>query len=128
MKIVHDFPPNYQEIKDKFNPPSDTVFCYGNLLYVPDGRPVPAHLLIHEEVHSEQQAGDPSSWWKKYREEAEFRLSQEIEAYRKQYAFFKKTVKDKNARVMFLHRIASDLSGSLYGNIISKQKAIKQIC
>lgn len=126
MKIIYDFPPNYDEVANTFPVRSDTVFTYGDTLYSPRKQILPLDLIIHEEVHVRQQT-DPVVWWRKYIDDREFRLSQEIEAYRSQYRFYCKNVLDRNKRAVFLHRIASDLSSSMYGRIISYADASKQI-
>lgn len=86
-------------------------------------------LIVHEETHRDQQMSylTPGEWWEKYLEDPEFRLSQEVEAYRNQYREFIKKCHDRNKIFLFVHRIAGDLSSSLYGNMIDYQKAIKLI-
>jgi hypothetical protein len=131
MKVVKDFPPNYNEIADVFNikDKKGIVFTYGDTIYCPFKKgKIPEHLKVHEKVHMRQQGNDPASWWKRYLVDEEFRLRQEVEAYRKQYKFFKSRNHDLEEQKGFLEKIASDLSGEIYGNVISKEEAKKEIC
>lgn len=133
MNIVKHNPPNILEIKAVFPIDEHTVFTYGDTLYNPGGWDISENLLVHEKVHQRQQGKDPEGWWEKYMVDEHFRLSQEIEAYRKQYQAFRKSlgqysVLEKNRRQNeFLERIAKDLSGPLYGNIISFEEAVAKI-
>src|SRR5258707_7052467 len=128
MKIVFNaFPPNYDEIQEKFHPSMDTVFTYAPCVYSPDGRLLPVHLVEHEKVHLEQQGIAPELWWRKYLEEKEFRLSQELPAFRAQYKYMKKSIKDKNQLYYELRRLSSFLSSEKYGSMISRSEAETQI-
>lgn len=130
MRIVPGYPPNIESIRAAFDlTGKKPVFAYGHLLYNPHDLPIEDHLMAHEEVHERQQVayGGISTWWFRYISDAAFRLEQEIEAYREQYRFVKRTIKDRNAVARFLHSIASDLSGPMYGNITSYADAAKEI-
>lgn len=126
MKISNNPPPNYKEIKKHF-PNADfykgTLFTYGDTCYCKNITP---DLIVHEETHSRQQV-NPKKWWRRYFSDPEFRLSQEIEAYHNQWKWVEKNVKDRNAKFKILHKISQDLSGSLYGNIISFGEAQRRI-
>jgi len=95
------------------------VFTYNKALYNPSDGIISDDLLVHEMVHVRQQGNDSESWWHKYLNDQTFRLSQELEAYEAQYAFYKQRVKDRNAQARFLHKIALDLSSAVYGNMIT---------
>ena len=127
MKIVKGYPPNFKEIKKKFNLPKGVVFTFGDILYSPDTISIPEDLMVHENVHSIQQGDDPAKWWKEYFKDSQFRLDQEIKAYQNQYYIFKLNYKDRNEQARFLHKIASDLSGPIYGNIVSHSDAVQLI-
>ena len=124
MKILKDYPPNYRQIKEKFNPPIRAVFTYGDTLYCPSSDKIPPDLLVHETVHSLQQGRQPEIWWDAYFKDPTFRLNEELKAYRNQFQFYKKKNK---AWMPFLKRIASDLSSPMYGNIISYKEAMSKI-
>lgn len=130
MKIVPGFPPNIEEIRRAFDIEGrQIVFAYGNFLYNPTGLIIPDHLMAHEETHERQQValGSIDAWWRRYLHEPAFRLEQEIEAYREQYRYVKRNVKDRNAVARFLHAIAIDLAGPIYGNITSYAEASSAI-
>lgn len=128
MKIVTAFPPNYDKIKERFpiGDRTDVVFTYGDTLYNPSNVALPADLQIHEQTHMAQQV-NPEEWWERYMADSVFLLSQEVEAYRNQYRFFRSQVKDRNRVAGFLHRLASALSSSMYGRPCTLQEALKLI-
>lgn len=132
MKILNTKPPIYDSCCATFKVnPEITVFTYGDTLYNPAGiNPLADHLLVHEGVHAKQQNHndkDAALWWGKYLRDPIFRLDQEARAYGAQYAFICKTVKDRNLRLRILLDIARILSGSLYGNCVSKSDAVQLI-
>lgn len=107
-----------------------TFWTYGNAIYNPGGFEIPDHIVAHEEQHSVQQAGYPGgkdAWWKAYLTDPRFRLEQEAEAYGAQVRFYRKRVKDRNARVRFLYNVASQLSGPLYQLSVTHAQAMAMI-
>lgn len=127
MEIIQDYPPNIEAIRKRFILHKGTVFAYGNIIYNPDGNQLNSALIIHEETHQKQQGNDVEGWWKRYLENDQFRLSQEIEAYRNQYKETKRVFKDKNKLDRFLRYMVQDLSSEIYGNMISVSEARKLI-
>lgn len=128
MKIVVAYPPNIEKIKAVVTVNEMTIFTYGDTIYNPGGHePFPPELLAHEEVHERQQGQDPEVWWDKYLSDVNFRLSQEIEAYRAQYKKFRHLTTNKKARNELADRLAKDLASPLYGNIIDYYTARQKI-
>ena len=128
MKIIIGTPPNYKDIVKAFNPPSTAVFTFGDTIYTTDPENIISdHLIVHEETHQKQQDYTPGAWWTLYITDPSFRLTQEVEAYHNQYEFYKTTHKDRNEQAIFLNKLASDLSGKVYGNIISFWGAYERI-
>lgn len=123
MKIVKDFPPNIEKIRATFKLHQGIVFTYGDTLYNPDGGFIDRALEIHEETHTKQQGDNPEAWWDRYFIDKDFRLSQEIEAYKNQYKKMKSNIKDPNKLAYRLNIIAKDLSSEMYGNIITYEEA-----
>lgn len=130
MQIVYDYPPNYEainkvfDIKDK----PGIVFTYGYKLYVPGGKSVEVdkHLLIHEETHAAQQtAMGVEKWWEQYLSEPQFRLVNEVEAYRNQYRSMGSL--SLRQRKGYLDHIVKDLSGAMYGNVVSPEYAYRLV-
>ena len=129
MKIVHDIPPNYEEIKrSHLKPDEGAIFAYGDTLYVPHGRDVPPDIMYHEEVHAKQQKVyiSPQIWWTKYIYDRDFRLHQEVEAYKEQYLFVKRNTNVKIAREC-LNELSDNLSGTMYNLGITKHQAERMI-
>jgi hypothetical protein len=120
-KIIKDYPPNYEKIKEVFNPPESACYCYGDDLYNPSGNKLEEHILVHENVHRLQQNGDPETWWNKYLVDKEFRKNQEVEAYKVQYNFIKLRTTEK-IYSQFLDLFAQQLS-SMYDLGITKYEA-----
>lgn len=130
MQIVYEYPPNYAaiskvfDIKDK----PGIVFTYGYKLYVPGGKGVEVdkHLLIHEETHAAQQAAmGVEKWWELYLSEPQFRLVNEVEAYRNQYRSM--GTLSLSQRKGYLDHIVKDLSGAMYGNVVSPEDAYRLV-
>lgn len=131
MKILHEKPPVFERALEKFGPiVHGAIFCWGDVIYNPSRAPIPDHLIEHEKIHSEQQknfAGGVETWWEKYLNDPSFRLSQEIPAHQKEYEAYCSSGKIRNERRVYLKMIAARLSGRLYGNLISFEKA-KALC
>ncbi len=131
MNVKNSFPPNYEEIKSKFDlEKQKPVFTYGSTLYNPHMITIPEDLLIHESIHGEQQKHDDTIaklWWQRYIEDTKFRIDQEIEAYGFQYAFICQKIKDRNMRFKYLHQFAIMLSSKMYGNAIGYNEAKRLI-
>jgi hypothetical protein len=131
MQVIYgEKPPNYDAIAKTFNIKGRTniVFAYGDKLYVPGGKSVnvDTHLLVHEETHANQQAMiGVEKWWERYLEDADFRFLQELEAYRNQYRSM--NILPLKHRLDYLNHIATDLAGEMYGNLLSKEDAIRAI-
>ena len=133
MKVSNELPPNYKDII-KVLPEVEgnkrVVFTYGDTIYNPGGGNIPDHLMAHEEVHVKQQRKiftTPKKWWKRYLKDKRFRFTQEIEAYRTQYKFVKRTNNNREEVNRFLARIAMDLSSPVYGSIVTTTEAIDLI-
>ena len=128
MKILQANPSNLHKIlKAGLKPSNKTIFTYGDTIYNPSGEDIGPLLMKHEETHSRQQGNDPEEWWAKYLESTDFRLEQELEAYQSQYRAAKSIVRDRNKLFNFLKALATDLSGEMYGNVLTFQDAITKI-
>ena len=127
MKTVNEYPPNYEQIKNTFELHKGIVFTYGDTIYNPDSGFIDEFLMEHEKTHSiQQQKFGIVEWWNNYLTDVSFRLTQEIEAYQKQY---KKAGEHlgRNQLFNFLKKISIDLSSAMYGNIISFDEAMDKI-
>ena len=82
MKIRIGFPPNIDSIRAAGLSDENSIFCYGDTLYVSHSKEVPADIQFHEQVHEKQQKKytDPEFWWTRYILDKAFRLEEELEA------------------------------------------------
>lgn len=133
--IVYTPPPVYEEIRKKWGVKWEdgvVVMVYGNTIHQSFMEKMDEDLLVHELVHVKQHMaypGGPEAWWRKYLDEPEFRISQELEAYRAQYKWLQDNT-NRQYRKKVLKHCAKDLSSNLYGNVMSYDEAenlIKQI-
>lgn len=129
MKIVNFFPPNFKDIIKVI--PAATqhgiVFTYGDTLYNPSNSIIEDHLETHEAVHMKQQEEmGADEWWTEYLKNPKFRLEEELEAYRAQYQMVYKTYGRQDATFV-LKQISDDLSSAMYGNILTRKQARKEI-
>lgn len=129
MQIIYGkYPPNYKAIVKAFDIKGNDgiVFTYGHKLYVPGGQEIDKHLMVHEETHAKQQgAMGVEDWWERYLVDPGFRFMQELEAYRNQYRSM--ATLQLQVRVGYLNHIATDLSGPMYGNLLTKEQALDEI-
>lgn len=84
-------------------------------------------VIAHEATHTKQQSDAPVEWWDIYLHDADFRFSQELEAYRAQYKVYQKQTKDREVLFKHLYRLATDLSGPIYGFVCTRQEAMRLI-
>ena len=129
MRIVEEFPPNYEAIVLVFPQiktlPQDAkpVFAYGDYIYNPFKKRIPADIIFHESIHRRQQAGNSDAWWMQYLSDEDFRLRQEVEAYGEQFAFVRKHIPNNRVRKDMLFSMASALSGEIYGSLLDYNQA-----
>ncbi len=108
----------YEMCRDKFGVDfrDGVVFTVGDTIHA-QKFPLPPDLYAHERTHVEQQSlydGGWKAWWQEYLDNPYFRYTQEMQAYRVQYMFFCNSVKDRNQRARFAHRIVQQIM-TLYG-------------
>lgn len=128
MKVLYEYPPNYEDICSHIpavRKSKTIVFTYGDTVYVPSGQPLPSDLEAHEQVHIDRQS-NPAKWWARYLADVQFRLDEELAAYRVQYAYALEHYTRAYRRMLLTH-ISKDLSGAMYGKLISRKEAIKLI-
>lgn len=128
MIVTNEIPPIYGKLLEVFNVKwedgilitvGETVYC--NDLDVFNKRP---DLFVHEKCHAVQQRKLGSSqWWKKYLEDPEFRFQEEVTAYFAQAKYVKEKIKDRNQRFPILNGMCKDLSGKMYGEMMTYQAA-----
>lgn len=126
-KLSNEKPPIYDRCVEKFGIDwHTTIFAFGDTIHAQYPHRLSKDIIEHEKVHLKQQNGNPIDWWEKYFEDNEFRLSQEIPAYKRQYRVLREYA-DRNDVARCVDFWASNLSGKGYGYLIDKQEAIKLI-
>jgi len=127
MIISHRPPPNYQAILSAFPAVSKggVIFAYGDTIYNPSHVKVTEALNIHEQVHSQQQGGDPEAWWDRYLGDASFRLQMELPAHLAEWLVTRKTAPNRALRRAALGMIAGKLSSPIYRYTLTKRQAAK---
>lgn len=109
----------YQE---KFYIDKNTIFAYDGVIYT--NNELPENLIVHERTHLKQQEKyGLAEWVKSYLEDENFRIKMETQAYRNQL----RSISDRNDRARMRMRCAIDLSGNMYGNIMTYDQAFKSI-
>lgn len=130
MRITNERPPEWiLEAVKKWGVDFDKgniAFAYGDAVHIGRGS-IPPDLAAHEAVHLRQQAGNPDAWWKRYLSDDQFRIDQELEAYRVQYQWVLQNVKNTNKRFEMLRHYANDLSGGMYGKTMPLIVALQEI-
>jgi hypothetical protein len=127
IQIISDFPPNIDKIRAVLTPDASAVFTYGNTIYAPQGLdPNDKPLIAHEKVHMKQQGQAIEHWWDRYLADANFRLWQEVAAYHRQYQVAKRRLHPK-MRPMYLKVLAGFLASSMYGNLVTVDKAARLV-
>lgn len=117
MKLSNRIPPIYFTLKKKFNVNWDkgVIITYGDTVYCK--YPLSDDLIVHEQTHIKQQLDyGVEKWWDRYLIDKDFRLSQELEAYKNQANF----LKGNKERI---EKILKDISSSMYGNMITYEEA-----
>ena len=124
MIISKQIPPIYNKIKKVFkvNWNQGIAIAYGDTVY--SKYDLPEDLKIHEQVHLDsQELYGVEEWWKMYLNNIAFRLRQEIDAHKAQVQYLKFKEVDIKYRNWKLEQIPKDLSGPMYGNILTLQEA-----
>lgn len=129
MDVIYGFPPVYDRVRNVFDIAGKSViFAYGDKIYNPFRAGITPDLFAHETIHSKQQAlTSPDAWWERYLTEKDFRLDQEVEAYGAQYRYLRGCTPNRKKLEEKLHKLADDLSGRIYGNLCSYDRARKLI-
>lgn len=132
VTVAYTVPPVYEACVRQFGPlPPGCVFAWADTVYAPqhDGVTPSPEILAHECVHFGQQerSGGPELWWQKYLAEAAYRLQQEVPAHRVQWQVLCRLVPNRNARRRYLHHLAAQLAGPMYGHLMTARRAEQAI-
>lgn len=127
MKVLNINPPNFEKIAAKFTLKGLEVFTYGDTIYNPGNGIITSDLEAHEAVHMKEQGEAPAAWWEKYLIDPQFRLNQELKAYREQRRVYMQGPHTRNDIALFTYKLARDLASPMYGNLLSVLEAHKLI-
>lgn len=118
--IIVERPPNFDQILAAF-PDADkpgVIFAFGEHIYNPSGKIIPAPLVAHEHVHCAHQSQfvKPELWWDLYIDDHDFRYSEELAAH---VAEFKAQLAglDRNRKSKLLMATAARLVAPLYNYV-----------
>lgn len=111
MKYSTQKPPVYERCHKQFGVEWDNglIIAYGDTIHCKN-IPVTPQKEVHEQTHFDQQNGNPEEWWERYFTDKDFRLSQEVEAYKNEITFVKKYCKDRNQVARIVHQLRLDLA------------------
>ena len=117
--------PYIKDFQEKFATTDKTIFVYKDTIYC--DYPLPSDLEAHELCHIKQQElYGADKWIQRYLEDKDFRLEQELRAYKAQL----RSINDREARNHCRIEAANNLSSPLYGGvigIISYAEAFKRL-
>ncbi len=119
-------PPVYDALHSKFGVEWDDgiIIAYDGKIYCKMG--VQPQKVIHESVHLERQKQiGNDTWWKLYLESDQFRREEEILAYLAECQFLRKNIKNREHVFHMIREICTSISDGTYGNIITKEEALK---
>lgn len=116
--------PYLQEFKQNFPITENTIFVFDDTIYADS--PLPDDIIIHEIAHlkSQQKIG-AKKWIQNYILDEEFRLEEELIAYKAQLKAVKE-LGDRQEYAQILIECSRNISSNLYGNLITKQEFIKK--
>lgn len=123
-KLSTEKPPNIIALSQKFGVKweSGLIVAYGDTIHCAQ-QPISENKIAHELVHLRQQSKiGLEEWWDRYYKYPEFRLEQEIEAYRAERDILKTMNRSERRRIT--SKNAKDLSSAMYGNLISYETAL----
>jgi len=124
IKQSKEIPDIYWELKKHFkiNWKKGVIITYGDTVYCKWKIKEPK--ITHEKVHIKQQKEmGVEKWWDKYIKDKEFRLDQELEAYKAEVEWIKDNVKGFVLKDKMIAKVIMDLSSDMYGGIIKFNEA-----
>lgn len=118
QRIVRDYPPIYPEIAAAFDLEGKLscfkpIFSWGDLIYNPHGVKLHPCLIAHEAVHGIRQRENVSGWWRRYIDDPNFRLEEEVLAHVAEYRS-RAAGKSRNERRWLMVQTAKRLAAPLY--------------
>ena len=128
INFSKEIPPVYEKCKEQFEVDWDkgVIITYGDTIYCKYD--ITPDKIAHEVTHIFQQFGiKKEDWWEQYLTNDRFRKEMEIEAYKNEFDWVYKNIKCKNKRFQMANNMALDLSGYMYGNMMTRNEALVAI-
>lgn len=124
MKISTSKPKIYDEIIKHFDVDWERglIITYGDTVYCK--HPLDQQKIVHEQVHIDQQSEmGVEMWWRNYFIDPNFRLDQELEAYKYEVEWIRANVKDRNQKDRLISEICRVLASPIYGKLVTYTEA-----
>lgn len=125
ITVSKEKPPIYPRLAEKFGADiwdRGVVITYGEQIHCKSGHPAPS-IFEHEKVHVLQQlAMGRDEWWTRYLEDPEFRLSQELEAYKVEAQYIRRNYPNRRKQAEKLDWLAQSMAAN-YAGMISYAEA-----
>jgi hypothetical protein len=131
QRIVVDYPPNFAEIDAVFHVATrrGVIFSFGPVIYNPSGVGIGGQFLAHERVHGERQGTSEAAvleWWKRYCDDAKFRLAEELPAHQAEYRYLLERG-NRNQRRAAANDVAARLASPMYGRMVGRATALQML-
>ena len=127
-RVLVEQPPNFAELARVFPIAGKSVlFSWGSTIYNPMGARITPQLFAHEAAHQFQQMGGIEAWWRRYIDDTEFRLREEIIGHRAELRKAREIGMNRHQRRTEAKIISKRLASSMYGNLISRRRALEFI-
>ena len=119
-------PPIYERCAEQFGVrwKDKVIFTYGDTIHCKNK--VGKQKIAHETTHVNQQLEyGVKAWWERYFIDVDFRIEQEVEAYRNEIDWVRSKIWDMKNRKARIDHIIEDLCSPMYGSVVNYKKAIK---
>ena len=124
MNFSLQIPPIYTRLHARFGVEwnDGIAITYGDTVY--SKNPIPVDVAEHEKVHVWQQSQiGVEEWWDRYINDPDFRLNQEVQAYKEQIRALNVLIKDRNQLYLAKRKLYRDLAGPMYDYMVSADYA-----
>ena len=127
MKFSTSKPPIFDKLHKAFGVEwgKGLVIAYKDTIH--HSQPLHPSVIVHEQVHLNRQGKDPDLWYENYIRNEKFRFGEELLAYHAQYDYLMDVIRDRNELAKWRWKLAVDLSGPMYGKVVSHKEAMKLI-
>lgn len=128
VNILDTKPPVFEQCEAQFGINWDnTTFAYYPDIHTKSPLFLTDDVIQHEYIHLQRQKVIGTEiWWEKYLADKEFRLEEELLAYRRQYNFLKGKM-DRNGLYRLVWGWSYTLASPFYGDLIEAKMAYNKI-